>query len=79
VKESEASKFQIVIENAKGNFSAYSPDLPGCIATGKTRAGARRNMHVAIRMHLKGLKEDTTKTLKCGNRGIAMRKRLEER
>jgi len=51
-------RFLIVIEKAEGNYSAYSPDLPGCIATGSTREEAERNMREAIEMHVKGLKED---------------------
>jgi predicted RNase H-like HicB family nuclease len=51
-------RFLIVIEKAKGNFSAYSPDLPGCIATGKTREEAERNMHEAVELHVQGLLED---------------------
>lgn len=51
-------KFLIVIEKARGNYSAYSPDLPGCVATGKTRQSTVKNMHEAISIHLKGLKED---------------------
>jgi predicted RNase H-like HicB family nuclease len=51
-------RFLVVIEKANGNFSAYSPDLPGCIATGRTRDQAARNMHDAIELHLKGLRED---------------------
>jgi len=51
-------RFLIVIEKAEGNYSAYSPDLPGCIATGKTRDQAARNMHEAIEMHVRGLIED---------------------
>jgi predicted RNase H-like HicB family nuclease len=51
-------RFLIVIEKASNNYSAYSPDLPGCIATGATREDAERNMHEAIEMHVKGLKED---------------------
>jgi predicted RNase H-like HicB family nuclease len=51
-------RFLIVIEKAKGNFSAYSPDLPGCVATGKTRQQVAHNMHVAIQMHVQGLVED---------------------
>jgi predicted RNase H-like HicB family nuclease len=50
--------FLVVIEKAYGNYSAYSPDLPGCVATGKTREGAARNMYEAIEMHLRGLRED---------------------
>jgi predicted RNase H-like HicB family nuclease len=51
-------KFLIVIEKADENYSAYSPDLPGCVATGKTRALAEKNMYQAIEMHVEGLKED---------------------
>jgi predicted RNase H-like HicB family nuclease len=50
--------FLIVIEKANGNYSAYSPDLPGCVATGKTHEQAARNMHEAIEMHVRGLLED---------------------
>jgi predicted RNase H-like HicB family nuclease len=51
-------RFLIVIEKAEGNFSAYSPDLLGCVATGRTRQQATRNMHQAIEMHVRGLLED---------------------
>lgn len=51
-------RFLIVIEKADGNYSAYSPDLPGCVATGKTREQAARHMHEAIDMHVRGLLED---------------------
>jgi predicted RNase H-like HicB family nuclease len=51
-------RFLVIIEKADGNYSAYSPDLPGCVAAGKTKAQAARNMHAAIEMHILGLKED---------------------
>jgi len=51
-------RFLIVIENAGRNFSTYSPDLPGCVATGKTREAAEKNMYAAIQLHLEGLAED---------------------
>ncbi|PYQ26405.1 MAG: hypothetical protein DMF56_24920 [Acidobacteria bacterium] len=51
-------RFLIVIEEAGQNFSAYSPDLPGCVATGDTREETERNMYEAIQMHLEGLRED---------------------
>ncbi len=51
-------RFLIVIEKANGNYSAYAPDLPGCIATGATHEEAESNMHEAIRMHIRGLQED---------------------
>jgi predicted RNase H-like HicB family nuclease len=52
------NRFLIIIEKANGNYSAYSPDLPGCIATGKTPEETEQNMYDAIKMHLEGLKED---------------------
>ena len=52
------SRYLIVIEKANSNYSAYSPDLPGCIATGKTRADTLENMREAIEMHVHGLLED---------------------
>lgn len=52
-------RFLVVIEKANGNFSAYSPDLPGCVATGKTRDEVQRNMREAVRMHVAGLREDS--------------------
>jgi predicted RNase H-like HicB family nuclease len=51
-------RFLIVIEKAGGNFSAYSPDLPGCVATGRTREQVTRNMYKAIEMYVNGLMED---------------------
>lgn len=51
-------RFLIVIEKTNGNYSAYSPDLPGCIATGETREEAEKNMHEAIEFHIQGLIED---------------------
>ena len=51
-------RFLIIVENAGRNYSAYAPDLPGCVATGATRAEAEHNMHEAIRMHIDGLRED---------------------
>jgi len=51
-------RFPIVIEKADGNYSAYSPDLPGCVATGATIEEVKKNMHEAIEMHIKGLQED---------------------
>jgi len=51
-------RFLVVIEKADGNYSAYSPDLPGCVATGRTREEAERNIHEAIELHVRGLLED---------------------
>jgi predicted RNase H-like HicB family nuclease len=51
-------RFLIVIDKAKANYSAYCPDLPGCVATGKTRAEVAQNMHEAVELHIRGLRED---------------------
>ena len=51
-------RFLIVIEKTKGNYSAYCPDLAGCVATGKTREEAERNMYTAVEMHVQGMLED---------------------
>jgi len=51
-------RFLVVIEKANDNYSAYSPDLPGCVATGATREEVERNMYEAIQMHVRGLQED---------------------
>lgn len=52
------SKYLVIIEKAGRNFSAYCPDLPGCIATGGTKRIVERNIREAIVFHLEGLKED---------------------
>ena len=57
-KDDNMYRFLIVIEKGNGNYSAYSPDLPGCIATGATREEVERNIHEAIELHVKGLLED---------------------
>lgn len=51
-------RFLVVIEHADANFSAYCPDLPGCVAAGATREETERLMHEAIALHIKGMIED---------------------
>jgi predicted RNase H-like HicB family nuclease len=51
-------RYAIVIERAAGNFSAYVPDLPGCIATGATVEEAEKAIREAIEFHLEGMKAD---------------------
>jgi predicted RNase H-like HicB family nuclease len=51
-------RYAIVIEKAEGNFSAYVPDLPGCVATGPTVEAVEAEIRDAIRFHIEGLKED---------------------
>ena len=54
-------QFLIIIEKAKTNYAAYSPDLPGCVATGRTRREVERNMQEAIQIHVAGMLEDGLK------------------
>ena len=49
-------RYLVIIERAKSNYAAYSPDLPGCVATGDTVAGVEQNMHEAIEFHLEGMR-----------------------
>ncbi len=51
-------RYAVVIEKAEGNYSAYVPDLPGCVATGGSVADVEREIRDAIRLHIEGLKED---------------------
>ncbi len=52
-------KYLVIFEKAGKNYSAYSPDIPGCIATGKNREEAEKNIKEAISFHIEGLKEDS--------------------
>jgi predicted RNase H-like HicB family nuclease len=52
------TKYLIVIEKTLLNLSAFSPDLPGCVATGATQTEVEERMRDAIRMHLDGMRED---------------------
>lgn len=52
------TKYAVVIEKGPDNLSAYVPDLPGCITTGKTLEEIQRNIVEAIELHLEGLRED---------------------
>ena len=51
-------QFLVIIETGEENFSAYSPDLPGCVATGSTYDEVLKNMHQAIQMHLEAMVEE---------------------
>ncbi len=54
-------KFLIVIEKTKTGYSSYSPDLPGCVATAKTKGSVTQKMKKAIEFHLEGLREEGEK------------------
>jgi predicted RNase H-like HicB family nuclease len=51
-------RYAIVIEKADGNYSAYVPDLPGCVATGNTVEVVEAQIREAIEFHIEGLRED---------------------
>ena len=51
-------KYLIVIEKTDSGFSAYSPDLPGCVSTGRSQEEVEKNMREAIAFHLDGLREE---------------------
>jgi predicted RNase H-like HicB family nuclease len=51
-------KYAVVIEKAGDNYSAYVPDLPGCVSTGPSVKETESNLREAIQFHLEGLRED---------------------
>jgi predicted RNase H-like HicB family nuclease len=51
-------RYAIVVEKAENNYSAYVPDLPGCIATGQTIKETEQEIRAAIEFHIEGLRED---------------------
>lgn len=51
-------RYVMIIETGQRNYSAYLPDLPGCVATGKTLEEVRERMREAIELHLAGMRED---------------------
>ena len=52
------NRYLIIIEETSTGYSAYSPDVPGCVATGRTRPDVESEMHDAIEFHLEGLREE---------------------
>lgn len=51
-------RYAVVIEKTENNYSAYVPDLPGCVATGPTVAAVEGEIKEAIRFHLEGMRDD---------------------
>jgi predicted RNase H-like HicB family nuclease len=58
LKGQKIMRYAVVIEKAEGNYSAYVPDLPGCVATGPTVKAVEDELREAIRFHVAGLRED---------------------
>ena len=50
------NRYLIIVEKTASGYSAYSPDVPGCVATGSTRSEVEREMHDAIEFHIEGLR-----------------------
>ena len=50
--------YAVVLERTDNNYAAYVPDLPGCVATGRTRTVVERRIREAIELHLDGMRED---------------------
>jgi len=55
-------RYLVIIEKTKTGFSAFSPDLPGCVATGSTREETEKNMRDAITFHLEGMRQEGLKS-----------------
>lgn len=51
-------QYAMIIEKGDRNYSAYFPDLPGCIATGKTLEEVKQRMREGLELHLRGMRED---------------------
>ena len=71
-------KYPIVIEKAKRNYSAYCPDLPGCVATGKTIDIALRRIEEAISLHLRGIRDDGLKPPLPRHRSVTPRRKARQ-
>jgi predicted RNase H-like HicB family nuclease len=54
----KAMKYAVVFEKTRNNYCAYLPDLPGCVATGRTRAQVERNIREAVAFHLDGMRQE---------------------
>jgi predicted RNase H-like HicB family nuclease len=61
-----------VIEKTPNGFSAYVPDLPGCVAAAKTRRGVRKLIAEAVEMHIAGLREDGVKIPRPTTRAVEL-------
>jgi predicted RNase H-like HicB family nuclease len=58
IRSTKSMRYAMIIEQGERNYSAYLPDLPGCIATGKTIEELKQRMSEAIELHLRGMRED---------------------
>lgn len=54
----QALKYAVIIERSPTGYGAYVPDLPGCVATGKTKLDTRKRIQTAIEIHLRSMRED---------------------
>lgn len=65
-------KYTIIIEKAEGNYSAYCPDLPGCIATGSTVDETIQRMKEALEFHIEGVKEERVAIPEPSTRAVSI-------
>ena len=56
-------QYAMIVEKGEQNFSAYLPDLPGCIATGTTLEEVKQLMHEAVELHLRGMRKTDCQSL----------------
>lgn len=71
-------RYACVIEKTRTGYSAYIPDLPGCVATGRTKAVVARRLAEAVELHLSGMREDGIKPPRASadvGRSMPMRRR----
>ena len=57
-KGDNMKRYLVIYEKTKTGYSAYVPDLPGCVATGRTKLEAEENIFKAIELHLEGMSEE---------------------
>lgn len=65
-------RYLVIFEKTETGYSCYVPDLPGCIATGKTKSIAEKNIYEAIKFHLEGLEEEGLKIPTSKSEGEVM-------
>ncbi len=65
-------KYLVVVEKADRSYSAYLPDVPGCVATGKTKAACLANLREALVLHLEGVVQDGQRVPRPRSEGLVM-------
>jgi predicted RNase H-like HicB family nuclease len=71
-------KYTVVVERGPDNLSAYVPDLPGCVTTGRTIEETERNVREAVSLHLEGMREDGVPIPEAATVALEIEVRLAE-